>query len=58
MPCAGLPGEFGISVSPATFDERACKRPMRRQVRDEQAMELLLRAEREHLRTGKFGRLV
>lgn len=51
--CAVLT-EHGVPIAPATYYEWLDKQPTKRQLRDEQVTELI-RAEREHPKTGKFA---
>lgn len=51
--CAVL-SQHGIAIAPATYYEWVGKQPSRRQIRDEQ-VSALIRAEREHPKTGKFA---
>jgi putative transposase len=51
--CAVL-SEHGIKIAPATYYEWVDRQPTRRELRDEQVTELI-RAEREHPKTGKFA---
>jgi len=46
--------EHGIAISPSTYYEWVGRQPSRQQLRDEHVTELL-RAEREHPKTGKFA---
>jgi len=46
--------EHGINISPATYYEWLSKQPTRQQLRDVEVTELI-RAEREHPRTGRFA---
>jgi len=53
-PMCTVLSEHGVPIAPATFYEWVDKQPTRQQLRDEQVSELL-RAERDHPKTGKFA---
>jgi putative transposase len=46
--------EHGIKIAPATYYEWVDRQPARRELRDVEVTELI-RAEREHPRTGRFA---
>lgn len=53
-PMCTVLSEHGIKIAPSTYYEWVDKAPTRRQLRDEQVTELI-RAEREHPKTGRFA---
>jgi putative transposase len=53
-PMCTVLSEHGIKIAPATYYEWVDKTPSRRQLRDAEVI-TLIRAEREHPKTGRFA---